>query len=46
MNYQTNWNQSYTMWTGYAERMLELKVETSEFKEANDLINRIKENLK
>jgi hypothetical protein len=46
MNYKTNWNQPYTMWVNYSERMLELQVKLSEFKEANDLINRIKGNLK
>lgn len=46
MNYKTNWNQAYTTWVDYSERMLEIQVELSEYKEANDLINRIKENLK
>lgn len=44
MKYQIKctWNQDYTTWTGYAERVLELKVELSEYKEANEVINRIK----
>ncbi len=46
MNYKTNWTQNYNTWVNYSERMLELQVEVSEYKEANELINRIKENLK
>jgi hypothetical protein len=42
MNYSISWNQPYTMWANYSERMLEVQVEVSEYKEANELINRIK----
>jgi hypothetical protein len=46
MNYKINWTQNYNTWANYSERMLEIQIEVSEYKEANELINRIKENLK
>lgn len=46
MNYKINWTQNYITWASYPERMLEIQVEMSKCKEANELINRIKENLK
>jgi hypothetical protein len=41
MNYKTNWTQSYTDWTSYSEKMLEVQVEVSDYKEANEVIARI-----
>lgn len=46
MNYKISWSQEYVGWVSYSEKLLELQVELSEFKDANLLIKRIKENLK
>ena len=42
MNYKTNWTQSYITWVSYADRMTELQIELSEYKEANAVIDFIK----
>lgn len=44
MNYKISWTQTYPGWENYAERLLELKLEFSDFAEANELIARIKSN--
>jgi len=42
MNYQISWKQNYNTWFNYPEKMLELQVELSAFKEANAVIAYIK----
>lgn len=42
MNYKISWTQPYNTWTDYSERMLELRVELSDYKEANAVIDFIK----
>lgn len=43
MNYQINWSQTYPSWIEHAEKLLELRVELSGLKEANQVINYIKQ---
>jgi hypothetical protein len=43
MNYKISWTQPYTEFIDYAERMLELQVEYSNLKEANQVIDYIKQ---
>jgi len=45
MNYKISWTQNYPGWEEYAEKLLELKLELSDFAEANELIARIKANV-
>ena len=45
MNYKISWTQNYPGWEDYAEKLLELKLELSDFAEANELIARIKANV-
>ena len=42
MNYKINWRQNYPSWTIHANNLLELRVELSGYKEANDVIAYIK----
>lgn len=42
MNYKISWTQNYNTWNNYSERMLEIQVETSGYKEANEVIAFIK----
>lgn len=44
MNYKISWTQNYPDWEDYAEKLLELKLELSNFAEANELIDKIKSN--
>ena len=44
MNYNINWSQNYPGWEDYAVKLLELKLELSDFAEANAVIDRIKSN--
>lgn len=45
MNYKISWTQNYPDWEEYAENLLELKLELSDFAETNELIARIKSNV-
>ena len=42
MNYKINWRQNYPSWTIHANNLLELRVELSGYKEANNVIAYIK----
>ena len=46
MNYKINWAQNYNTWATFSEKLIEVQVDMSDLKEANELINRIKKNLK
>jgi hypothetical protein len=41
MNYKISWTQTYPAWADYAEKLLELRVELSDNKEAKQIIARI-----
>jgi hypothetical protein len=42
MNYKISWTQTYPGWEEYAEKLLELTLEFSDFTEAKEVIARIK----
>jgi len=42
MNYKISWTQNYPGWEEYAVKLLELKLELSDFAEAKEVIARIK----
>ena len=42
MNYKINWRQNYPSWALHANKLLELRVELSGYKEANEVITKIK----
>jgi hypothetical protein len=42
MNYKITWSQNYPGWENYAEKLLELTLEFSDFAEAKEVIARIK----
>lgn len=42
MNYKINWRQNYPSWALHANKLLELRVELSGYKEANEVIAKIK----
>lgn len=41
MNYKISWSQNYNTWANYSERMLEIQVEMSNFKEAKEVLARV-----
>lgn len=41
-NYNINWQQEYCNWYNFIDTMHEAMLESSDMKEAKDLINRIK----
>ena len=45
MNYKINWKQSYPEWERMVDTYMDIMLEASEYKEANELINKIKRNL-
>lgn len=42
VNYTAKWTQVYTAWVNEVENIIEARLETGDFKEANDVINKIK----
>lgn len=40
--YYIRWKQSYTDWQEYVDRIMDLGLELSEYKEANQLIEKVK----
>ena len=41
MNYKINWTQNYDTWAQYSQKLLEVQVDTSELKEAREVLARI-----
>ena len=41
MNYKINWTQNYDAWAQYSQKLLEVQVDISEFKEAREVLARI-----
>lgn len=42
MMYQLYWKQTYTGWIDYAEKLIELRLELSDFSDAKKIIDRVK----
>jgi hypothetical protein len=43
IQYNINWKQEYLNWYNFVDTMAEAMIESSDMKEANEVINRIKE---
>lgn len=40
--YKLQWKQTYTGWADYAEKLIELRLELSDFADAKKIIDRVK----